>query len=512
VDQSFAQAATILPMPRGNFALDVVYDTATDRIWVATNKGPAVSSDGGATWRSFYNTSSFRDDSVSCSAIAVRRNLIVVATAAIQTINEKDITVGTGIHISTNGGNNWIHYAQPKDDPNDTIIIYGKSHLKTLPVTVDEQNVTYGIGIQNTTDPATPVLWITSFAGGTRKSTDLGKTWSKVVLPPTDLSSIDTSHEYHFGVTPVPSPKFIGTDEAHLNHEGFSVLVENDSTVWIGTAGGINRSTDGGLQWTKFTAQNTPPITGNWVLDIKYRGPGEIWAATAKTFATGEKNGISYTTDDGATWNVTSELLTDTSSSGTARVSKIAFLKNLIYAANNDGIWRSSDNGVTWITPSIIFNRSTRDIITQKGVYSIGSNGSTVFVGTFDGLVSIKDDPDAESPLSGSWKFYEFAQPVSTADDQTYAYPNPFQPSQEETRIRFLVEGQQNVTIEILDFQMRLVRTILRDAPRTGSVGSEFKELWDGRDNYGHRVPNGTYPYKVTVGSKTYWGKIVVLR
>jgi hypothetical protein len=59
---------------------------------------------------------------------------------------------------------------------------------------------------------------------------------------------------------------------------------------------------------------------------------------------------------------------------------------------------------------------------------------------------------------------------------------------------------------------MRLVRTILRDASRTGGVGTEFKELWDGLDNYGHRVPNGTYPYKVVIGNETHWGKIIVLR
>src|SRR5205085_2888510 len=58
--------------PRGNFIADIVYDKPTDRIWVATNKGPAFSSDDGATWTNFYGDGSFNGDTANCSAIAVR--------------------------------------------------------------------------------------------------------------------------------------------------------------------------------------------------------------------------------------------------------------------------------------------------------------------------------------------------------------------------------------------------------------------------------------------------------
>lgn len=505
------RAQGILPTPRGNAVLDIVYDTATSRLWLATVKAPAVTADGGKTWKNFLGQDSFRDDSISCAAIAVKGNLVVTSTAVVRRINDADVAIGTGIHVSTDGGGHWVHYPQPRDQDVDTIVQYYNNRLRALPVTVSEQNVTYSIGIQGpASDPSKVTLWIASFAGGFRKSTDLGKTWKRVVVPPSDLSSIDSLHEYNFILTPVPAAIF-HSSEAHLNYEGFSVLVENDSTIWLGSADGVNRSTDGGNQWVKFNQQNSS-ITGNWILDAKYRGPGEIWLASAITNKTGEKNGISYTTDDGNSWHSTSDLLTDTLSTATNRVHKLGFLKSLIYAANDDGIWRSADNGNTWNHPSIIFSKDTKDIVTQSNVYSVGGDNQRIFVGTQDGLVSTLDDSTSLSPLTGPWTFYHFAEPVTTADDETYAYPNPFQPSQEETRIRYLVHGEENVTIEVLDYRLRLVRTVIRDAFRVGGLGREFKELWDGMDNYGHRVPNGTYPYRVTIGSETHWGKIVVLR
>ncbi len=493
--------------PRGNFVLDFATDSITHNFWIATNKGPSVSTDGGKSWKSFYGDGAFQGDTANCAAIAAKNNFIVVTTATTKRVGDQDVAVGTGIHVSTNGGTDWVHYPQPKDSPADTIIHFFKSTLKALPVTVDEQNVAYSVAIQGKN-----TIWIASFAAGTRKSTDLGKTWQRVILPPTGLATIDTNTVYHFAVTPVSAIQFTGTDEAHLNYEGFSVMVENDSTVWVGTADGINRSTDGGTQWSKFNQINSK-ITGNFVVDIKLRALGQVWASTGKANGSGEHNGISYTEDDGQNWHAASDILVDTNSAGTSLVHKLAFLKSLIYAANDEGVWRSSDNGVTWISPSLIFNKETRDVITGPKMLSVGTFDTTVFVGTSDCLVSTGDSPQSLNPLGGPWVFYCFAQPSATADDDTYAYPNPFQPTEEQTRIRFKVTDVQPVTIEIFDFKLRLVRTVLREVMRDGgSSGTEYKELWDGSDNFGHRVPNATYFYKVTIGTTPHWGKILVIR
>jgi hypothetical protein len=499
--------ATNASTPRGNFVIDFATDPVTHAFWIATDKGPSVSIDGGKSWKSFYGDGAFMGDTANCAAIAAKNNVVVVSTATTKRVGDQDIAVGTGIHVSTDGGTSWTHYPQPKDKDADTVIHFFKSTLKALPVTVDEQNVAYSVALQGTS-----TIWIASFAAGTRKSTDLGKTWQRVILPPTALASIDTNTVYHFAVTPVPAIRFTGTDEANLNYEGFSVLVENDSTIWAGTADGINRSTDGGTQWHKFNHTNSR-ITGNFVVDLKLRAPGEVWASTASTAQTGERTGISFTTDDGTEWHAASDILVDTSSSATSLVHKIAFLKTLVYAVNDEGVWRSADNGVTWLSPSLIFNKDTRDVITGRKMLSVGTFDTTVFIGTSDCLVSTGDSPQSLNPFGGPWVFYCFAQPISTGDDGTYAYPNPFQPTLEQTRIRFKVIDTQPVTVEIFDFKMRLLRTVIREVMRSGgSSGTEFKELWDGSDNYGHRVANATYFYKVTIGTTPHWGKILVIR
>jgi len=57
---------------------------------------------------------------------------------------------------------------------------------------------------------------------------------------------------------------------------------------------------------------------------------------------------------------------------------------------------------------------------------------------------------------------------------------------------------------------MNRVRTLIRDAPRTGS---EFDELWDGRDDQSKIVANGVYFYRLKMENREpQFGKILVLQ
>jgi hypothetical protein len=68
-----------------------------------------------------------------------------------------------------------------------------------------------------------------------------------------------------------------------------------------------------------------------------------------------------------------------------------------------------------------------------------------------------------------------------------------------------------SVTIEVFDFGMNRVRTIIKDAQRTGA--SEHDELWDGLDDAKRLVANGVYFYRVTLdGGEPAWGKVMVLQ
>ena len=114
-------------------------------------------------------------------------------------------------------------------------------------------------------------------------------------------------------------------------------------------------------------------------------------------------------------------------------------------------------------------------------------------------------------PWVNKWKIFRARQDVASSSD-TYAAPNPFQPRNEFCRI-FYKTGQSsaNVTIKIFDFGMNYVRTLIQNAPRTGT-DIQFT-LWDGTRDDGNIVANGVYFYRVEINKKTAaWGKILVLQ
>ena len=95
----------------------------------------------------------------------------------------------------------------------------------------------------------------------------------------------------------------------NLNHSVFSIYASDDTTIWVGTAGGINKSTDGGTSWRKFSHQNqAKPISGNFVVALKEQqlvNQRIIWAATVNAEDNNEIKGVSYSSDSGESWVTT---------------------------------------------------------------------------------------------------------------------------------------------------------------------------------------------------------------
>lgn len=78
----------------------------------------------------------------------------------------------------------------------------------------------------------------------------------------------------------------------------------NSTFVWCGTANGINKSTDAGLTWTKCNRTNSG-ICGNWATTLyrQHRTTQDfVWASTWMADFL-EQSGLSFTTDNGTTWN-----------------------------------------------------------------------------------------------------------------------------------------------------------------------------------------------------------------
>ena len=481
-------------LPPSNSVSHIIVSDST--VWIGTSKGLARSQNRGQTWESFRSIPAFADDGIF--AVSVLDSLTWASTGFNEQISGGSVQTGSGYAYSSNGGATWQHVNQTLDALTDTLILYGLDTLGALPIVVPEQNVTFDISF------SPGKVWIASWASGLRYTTNSGQTWQRIILPPDTRDRI-APRDSSGGDT----LRFYVDPRRNNNFLAFSVLAVDNDTIWCGTAGGVNKSTNGGVSWARFTHQNqVSPILGNWVIAIKeqrFQNKRRIWTTNWIAENPNELFGVSYTEDGGRTWR---NLLHG------KRAYDFAFKDSIAYIATDDGLYRTDNGGTSFTRSGTIIDPTTRERITTSSVFSVGVMGDTVWAGTDDGLVSTIDN--ATSPFGSSWKIFRTYQQVGFSKT-TYAYPNPFSPNSEITRIHYGVPpprgpvGDAAVTIEIFDFGMNFVRTIIRSALRNGP--GEYDEIWNGRDDGDRVIANGVYFYRVKVGGdEPVWGKVLVLR
>jgi hypothetical protein len=480
-------------LPTSNSVLDII--TIGDTVWLGTSRGVTVSFDRGESWDNFYGTSVFGTDNMS--AIGYDNGILWAATAtSVEGVGGESVGAGTGLKYTTDNGATWTGVPQPVDHADSGTVQYGINTLQALPVTVEEQNITFDIAFT----PGT--VWITSFAGGLRKSTNKGQTWQRVVLPPDYLDSVSPLDTLDFCLSPVGG-SFCA--EGNLNHRAFSVISTDDSTLYVGTADGINKSTDNGISWIKFKHQNqNESISGNFITALGYNFvTNTIWASTWKAEGASEYWGVSASDNGGASWK--------TFLRG-ERTHNFGFKNSDVIAATDNGAFRSTNQGSSWILPTDIIDSATdptAKIFLHTNIYfSASAEQNDVWLGSNDGLVKLE-----ESGLwTGNAKIYFAAQPLKD-NSTTYCYPNPFSPRQEQLKIIYSTDNKPaKVTIRIYDFGMNYVRTVIQNITRqTGMKGPP--EFWNGKDDAGNDVPNGVYLYRVDVDSNDpLFGKIIVMQ
>jgi len=456
-------------------------------IWIGTSKGLARSTNGGQTWERFRSVPQFSNPGIY--AVATRGDTIWASTGYTKDVEGSSIQTGSGYAYSIDNGTTWSAVPQTLDGRSDSTVAYGINTVRFLPIVVPEQNVTYDIALSSGT------VWIASWSSGVRKSTDRGATWQRIVLPPRLKSSIaPTDTLTNYKIDPRQDNNFLA----------FSVYAQTDDTIWVGTAGGINRSTDGGTSWIKFKQETQAEgILSDWVITIdgqSFPWGTRIWTTNWPAEGADQQYGVSSSDDGGRTWK---NHLVGTKAYG------FAFKDTIAYVATDDGMFRTSDGGSSWLRSGSIIDPGNRERITGNLFYDAGVIGDTVYCGSSEGLLTTIDSPT--HPFGERWNILRSTVPLPSATS-TYAYPNPFSPRSEAIRIHYAVPaGGASVTVEVFDFGMNRIRTVVKDAQRTG--GNEQDELWDGTDDSGQRLMNGVYFYSVKLdGQAPMWGKIMVLQ
>ncbi|MFQ6674738.1 MAG: FlgD immunoglobulin-like domain containing protein [Fidelibacterota bacterium] len=477
-------------------------------VWLGTGRGLSVMRDT-LSLRSFYTASRLTPGQSSLvlpeggvSAIGTGgEDTLLVAVA----VTRDGVTTGGGLAFTANSqdttGVRWLYYSQPVDSAGDSTLSWGGVSLKALPITVPQQNVTYDIAVGK------DYFWTASWAGGLRRLSrwSPGSSWERVPLPLDGQPEMSCGEEVSgYELNPRDPP------DGNHNHKGFSVLAYGD-TVWVGTANGINRgivSPTGCVEWMHYSFPLSG-ITGNWVVGLarqQWGGIRRIWAVTLSTDPA-EENGVSYTPDDGRTWYAVAGLRGE-------RGYNIFALDSLVYVATENGLWTSGD-GVNFSLFEPAVDPERDDQILDDDVYAVVHDtrpyyGDVLWIGTGDGMARNLDPGNSSTGLESTWRI----ERADVDPGEVYAYPNPFSPYvnnllEGDGYVRFhtRVRRSRLVRVSIYNFAMETVRTF--DYHRGEGEGTL---KWDGRDNRGNLVANGTYFCNLFYDNENHWLKVVVLK
>ena len=540
---------------RSNIVTEIILATDST-VWLGTGLGVSVIRDS-LTVETLPSSTELKEGSqdtllpeggISAMAASGRAMLIAVAGS------ENDIPVGKGLAYTTNTTDSaidWEYFNQPVDGradnpPYDSVQWAGggvELYFAAIPITVTQANVTYDNAFSE------KFAWIASWAGGLRRAKLLKDDnltlvdqleWKRVPLPMDDQfelitcgafdSNGDSTYIIVKNKLEKPNPPHYmyvlrdyylnprdPIDGGNHNHKAFSVLVYSD-TIWVGTANGINRgiidaSADDCIDWEHYSYP-THGLSGNFVVGLAlqmHKGKRIIWAATVNADDPTEQRGVSYTTNDGLSWNTA--LLGE-------RVYNITAHDSLVFAATANGLWKTED-GINWARykPAQQHIPYSTDEVLANEVYSVAfdTSDNSIWIGTGDGVAHSYD-------LDGlNWRIFRAEYDI----DEDYAYPNPFSPYTHNVLggdgyVRFhtnedslgFYQGTRIINLDVYNFAMEKVFAGSFD--RTATSSGALK--WNGRDIEGRLVNNGvyfvklTYPEGYNIKPSPHWVKLIVVK
>lgn len=457
----------------GNGITDLLWSDLNQTLYVGTGFGLSATMNDGEKWQNFTPRDYGGKGGISALAVSGDGTLWIATGYDTLVDDETRLPIGGGLRYLPPNSTDWTFIPQPIDARDDTA--NGKR-----PTTTRVQNITFDIAILDTQ------IWIASFGGGIRRSLDWGETWEVI-----------TTDGRPFGAL------------AHLNHRGFSLLAENDSTIWVGTADGISRSTDGGNTWRRFTHTNqNRPISGNFVIALAHNPwDNSVWAATLRAEGATEFNAVSMTRNGGLSWEIH---LADELSDGTF-VRYFAFKDSAVYVATEKGVYKTIDNGRNWFKIPPLRDSDSGEPLLTSTFYSVATSPAEtpfhrVWLGSSDGLATSADN-------GNNWTiFRSFVSTRQRPEPRVYPSPNPFSPVRSDPmKFRFDTSRTTTARIDIYNFAMEKVITLGPfELVPTGDTFDRFIP-WDGLDSNRRMVDNGVYFFRAQIGGEVTWGKVVII-
>jgi hypothetical protein len=372
------------------------------------------------------------------------------------------------IFKSSNGGNSW-----------DTVLTNGASNF--LYIACDSLTNVYAANVSN----------------GVMKSSNGGINWINIpssVFGGQNVNSIACSRNGYVFVGATLGGIYRSTDYgANFTQTALSGLTIvtiavdrfNSNIIYAGASSGsppnygFYRSTDGGLTFSS----NLNPLN---IWGIAEKLNGNLYTVT-----TSSPYPLSKSTDGGLNWVNVSNL------SGAMRGMCLDLAEN-IYTAGNGGVWKSTNDGVSFANHNLTF--SSNQVISFQNKILVAVSGTAnggVYIFT-DSLVGISKN---ENKTPDRFSLHQ-------------NYPNPFNPV---TKIRFEIpllrgvdaEGERGVSVKLIIFDIlgREVTTLVNEPLKPGTYEVDWSATGGGT-NY----PSGIYFYKLTTKEFSETKRMVLIK
>ena len=254
-------------------------------------------------------------------------------------------------------------------------------------------------------------------------------------------------------------------------------LVVKDTFIFVGTEGGVFRSTNNGMDWM---------AVNNGLTNLKVRA---LAVSDSNLFAGTSGGGAFLSTNNGTDWTPVNNGLTD---QGMAVLSFVFSGRNLFAGTWQGGVYLSTDNGASW-NP------------VNTGLMSVDTHPASVV----HGLAIAGDDLFAGTRGAGVWRrplsdMITSVERISSELPGTFSleqnYPNPFNPT---TTIEFTLPNSEFTTLKIYNILGKEVSTLVSNKLNQGSHTYQF----DGKN-----LASGIYYYQLVAGSYREVKKMILLR
>ena len=364
------------------------------------------------------------------------------------------------IFRTTNGGSNWTKQLHSGGDLLDVDFYNSENGYA----------VGYDASIFHTTDGG--VNWDLVFSNG------LYLWWNDVCAPSINcatavgqggriLNTIDSGVNWTLQQSPTTNNLY-GVD--FINTQiGFAV----------GDNGTIVHTTDGGLNW-ELQNSNFPNST---LFEVSFINENIGVAVGGDWFSVYSL--ILKTTDGGANWiqinqNTAQNYLYD-----------VQFISANVLTAINEGIFRSTDAGLTWTLQDSVEDSNgytSLSFVDEMDGYIVGYDGS-ILKTTNGGVTFIQENQVNKIPM-------EFLLSQN--------YPNPFNPS---TRIQYQISSIAHVTLKVYDILGNELATLVNEEKPAGRYEVEFQSAlgsW--------QLTSGVYFYQIIADNHRETKKMILIR